>query len=304
MYLSAGILFAVCVLFFIFHFFRRRKIICKVRCMDPCKKQRLLNELAGPFGFSYDPDCGVMTSRLDAPQKAFGYQALYDQTAVHFHMVFDCEPVYFDYQGRTWLIEFWKGQYGINIGGEIGIYHADTIISPEHYEQTTFLSASEAELLPVSMELNFKGKNLFCISRLHWWLTGFYTGRYADPQDLSMNVSLTFPDEEMMNSFVKNLLSRGYASCDVCICGLTVSFSFSVPHSRQPKHCLAFLSAQWKNRLLCRLYCRITRPFHCVLDQILFLYFFLPAAFRRTLRFQKHRRQKCRKKRNQRKHCR
>lgn len=301
MYLFAGILFAVCVLFFILHFFRRRKIICKVRCMDPCKKQHLLNDLAEPFGFSYDSDWGIITSRLDAPQKSFGYQNLYDQTAVHFHMVFDCEPIYFDYQGRTWMIEFWKGQYGINIGGEIGIYCADTIIPPGRYEQTVFHGVSEKELLPVSMELNFKGKPLFCISRLHWWLTGFCTGKYADPRDLSMNVSLTFPNEEMMNSFTKSLLCRGYASCDVCIFGLTVSFSFSIPHSKQPKHCLGFPFAQWKNRLLCRLYGYITRPFDCALDQILFLYFFLPAAFRRTLRFQKHRRQKCKRKRTRRK---
>ena len=63
MYLFAGILFAVCILFFIIHFFRRRKIICKVRCMDPCKKRRLLNDLAKPFGFAYDADCDIITSR-------------------------------------------------------------------------------------------------------------------------------------------------------------------------------------------------------------------------------------------------
>lgn len=301
MYLFAGILFAVCVFFFIFHFFRRRKITCKIRCMDPCQKQNLLNELAEPFGFSYHPDCDIITSRLDAPQRGFGYRHLYDRTASHFHMVFHCEPIYFDYQGRTWMIEFWKGQYGINIGGEIGIYHADGIIPPERFEQTVFHAVSENELLPLSMELCFKGKPLFCLNRPHWWLTGFCTGRYADPEDLSMNISITFPKEEMMNCFTKALLYTGYSSCDICICGLSVSFTFSIPHSRQPKHCFRFPFAQWKNRQLCRLYQYITRPFHCVLDQILYLYFFLPAAFRRTLRFKKHRRQKCRQKRKCRK---
>ena len=192
-------------------------------------------------------------------------------------------------------------QYGINIGGEIGIYHADGIIPPERFEQTVFHAVSENELLPLSMELCFKGKPLFCLNRPHWWLTGFCTGRYADPEDLSMNISITFPKEEMMNCFTKALLYTGYSSCDICICGLSVSFTFSIPHSRQPKHCFRFPFAQWKNRQLCRLYRYITRPFHCVLDQILYLYFFLPAAFRRTLRFKKHRRQKCRQKRKCRK---
>ncbi len=298
MYLFAGILFAVCIFFFIIHFFRRRKIICKVRCMDPCKKRRLLNDLAKPFGFAYDADCDIITSRLDAPQKAFGYRHLYDQTASHFNMVFDCEPIYFDYRGRTWMIEFWKGQYGINIGSEIGIYHADGLVSPEQYEKTQFHAVPKKEFLPISMELSWKGKPLFCIHRLHWWLTGFCTGKYADPRDLSMNVSITFPNEEMMDSFTKSLLYTGYTACDICICCPTVSFTFCIPHCKQPKHCFRFPFAQWKNRLLCRLYRHITKPFDCVLDQILYLYFFLPAAFRHTLRFKKHRRQECKAKKH------
>ena len=28
-------------------------------------------------------------------------------------MVFETLPVYFDYAGKTWLIQIWKGQYGI-----------------------------------------------------------------------------------------------------------------------------------------------------------------------------------------------
>ena len=31
--------------------------------------------------------------------------------------VFMCLPVYFDYGGKTWLMEFWKGGYGITAGG-------------------------------------------------------------------------------------------------------------------------------------------------------------------------------------------
>mgnify|MGYP000621142798 CR=1 FL=1 len=45
---------------------------------------------------------------------------------------------YFDYQGKTWLLEFWKGQYGINTGAEIGIYRADTLLSPAQRPYTLF----------------------------------------------------------------------------------------------------------------------------------------------------------------------
>ena len=42
--------------------------------------------------------------------------------------------------------------------------------------------------------------------------------------------------------------------------------------------------AQFCNRLCCRLYRFVTRPFHCTLDKILYLYYLLPFFLRRMLR--------------------
>ena len=39
-------------------------------------------------------------------------------------MIIDCEPVRFYYGGKKWLIELWKGQYGMTTGCEIGVYTA------------------------------------------------------------------------------------------------------------------------------------------------------------------------------------
>ena len=299
MYLFAGILFAVCVFFFIFHFFRRRKITCKIRCMDPCQKQNLLNELAEPFGFSYHPDCDIITSRLDAPQRGFGYRHLYDRTASHFHMVFHCEPIYFDYQGRTWMIEFWKGQYGITAGAEIGVYRTEGILAPEQYEHALFQSVSDEDLFPMSMELFFKGSSLFTIRRCHWWLTGFRPGVWVHPEDLVLNISVTFPNRTMLRSFTDGLMQTGYRSCDLCVCGLTVSFTFASPRTRQPRlDCrLSQWFSQWKNRMFCALYRWITRPFICTSDRVLYLYYFLPYAFRHMFTMRRNGKQRLRRKR-------
>ena len=298
MYLLIGILFAICILFFIINIFRRKCIIRKIRCMDSCEKLYLLNDLAAPFGFSYVPEQDIMTSRLDAWQKDFGYCGLFDKSASRFNMVFDCEPVYFDYDNHTWMIEFWKGQYGINIGGEIGIYKADSILSPMQYDRTLFHGVTDDELLPVSMELNYKGQPLF-ICRNHWWLTGFSMGNYCQPEDLAMDVSITFPEEDMLNCFVNSMIRMGYQKCEMCICNLTVSFSFSIPHAWQPRlaHCCRVRFSQCQNRIFCKLYQFITRPFTCTMDRILYLYYFLPVAFRRLLCFKRSRRQKFHKKR-------
>ena len=79
--------------------------------------------------------------------------AAYDKTAPYFNMVFDCEPVYFDYNGRTWLIEFWKGQYGINTGAESASIMRTLFWAPEEYGRTLFQSASDREMLNLSSEL-------------------------------------------------------------------------------------------------------------------------------------------------------
>lgn len=294
MYIFFCALFTLCLFCFVATFLWREYIISKVRCMDFCEKFCLINKLAKPFGFAYLSEPDIITSRLDAWQKNFGYHALYDKTATHFNMVFDCEPVYFDYDGCTWMIEFWKGQYGINIGAEIGIYKADTLISPEQYDRTLFHGVSEDEILPISMELNFKGTTLFSIERCHWWLTGFRVGKYCEPENLSLNVSITFSDEEMLENFTESMKRLGYDKCELRICERTLAFCFSTPYSAQPRflHPWSVRFSRWQNRILCRLYNFVTRPFTDTMDRLLYLYYLLPPIFRHILLFKRNRKQK------------
>lgn len=288
MYLLSGLLLLVCAVFFLVNRCRKKKILQKLCRMDTCEKIRLLNELAGPFGFSYHCQEDIMTSTLDAWQRQFGYCALFDRSAPRFNMVFDCEPIYFTCQGQTWLIELWKGQYGINTGAEIGIYQADGVIDPADYQRTLFHSVSDSELLSMSMELFFRDQKLFGIKKRHWWLTGFCMGRYSRPEELTLKCSLTFPNRCMLLSFVEGMLCAGYERCELSVCGLTVSFSFSAKKSGQPT---GSRIAKWwsslQNRLFCRIYRLITRPFSCTLDRILYLYYYLPAAFRNMLRLKR-----------------
>lgn len=296
MYLLFGIFFLICILFFIWNYRRKKCIIRKLCCMEHCEKVCILNELLCPFGFSYDPQQDIITSTTDAWQREFGYSTLFDRSAPHFHMVFDCEPIYFDYAGRTWRIEFWKGQYGINTGGEIGIYYADSVLKPERLDTALFHSVPDSQMLDISMELFYKGKSLFCIRRTHWWLTGFHAGFFSQPGDLTMKAAITFPHPQMLQAFTESLMHTGYGECAVFICGSTVSFIFAVPHTWQCRPPLRCRLSQWENRFFCRLYQRMTSPFDCTLDKLLYLYYFLPAAFRCMLHFRKSRKQKCRRK--------
>ena len=73
-------------------------------------------------------------------------------------------PIYY-----FWLIEFWKGQYGINAGAEIGIYHADGIVPEKEYKTTLFTAASDEELLKCSFTLCGRNGGCVQVTQTHWW---------------------------------------------------------------------------------------------------------------------------------------
>ena len=299
MYLLSGMIVFLFLFFIVLLFlfpFRKGRIVQKICSMEMCEKIALLNKIAEPFGFSYCPSQNIMTTTLDAWQREFGYRVLFDQTAPYFNMVFDCQRVYFEYEHQTWLIEFWKGQYGINVGAEIGIYTAGHLVSPKEYETTHFKSILNSQLFPLSIHLFYREQPLFEFCKCHWWLAGFSMGRYSEPEELSMRASITFPDCSILESFLCSMRQMGYKQDELAVEGLTLTFTFSSPrgdlsYSCQHRGYLRWV--QWKNRLFCKLYRFFTKPFTCTVDQVLCLYFYLPFAFRHMFRFQRSPKQKC-----------
>ena len=298
MYFWFGVFLFICIVFLILGLHRRKCIIKKVCQMDTERKVELLNAVMESFGFAYQVKQDLVTSRVDAWQRKFGYRTLFDKTASGFNMVFDSEPVFFYYKNRTYRIEFWKGQYGINIGGEIGAYYADGRLKEEEFDTASFQSVSDEELLHLGITFFYKGQKVFEHAGKHWWLTGFSLGRYCEPEDTVMWAFVEFPNQEMLKSFVESLLNKGYRKCEISINDLTVSFLYARPFAKQARctHRLRALWSQWKNRRFCSLFLWATKPFACTLDRILYLYFFLPVAFRHIFLWKRNRRQKCRKK--------
>lgn len=282
MYLYVGMILLLCVLCILLCLLRRKNAIEKVCNMTGEQKYGLIENLIFPFGYTYNKSQDLFSSSLDAWQKRFGYTAFYDRSASRFHMVFDSLPVYFDYAGRTWLIEFWKGQYAIHAGCEIGIYCSDRILKKEEYRAELFHAVSEEEMLPLSFQLIHGNVLLADLNQIHWWLTAFCTGYFSNPEDLRMDTSLTFPNHCMASAFTTALEALGY---DVYVCGLKVCFTFDkcleCEFSRLGR--LHRKWVQWQNHLLCRLFLWFTRPFATSIDRVLFLFECLPLVFHRTI---------------------
>lgn len=293
MYLFFGIFFLLVLIFFFFNHWRKKKIIkkvCAMSCEEKCCK---LNALLEPFGYSYLPSQDLFSSRIDAWQKKFGYCRLYDDTACHFHLVFDALPIYFNYRGKTWLIELWKGQYGITAGGEIGVYQADRILDGKELDNALFMGASEEDMLPFSFQLYQNNRPIASVRQRHWWLTAFSLGRFSRPRQLSMRAAITFPNQEMTNAFLQGLYNAGYSPCDICRCCNQVTFSFYSGIRRCGCFCrLRGAIAEWMNHFWCRVFLFVSRPFCLSLDRVLYLYYYIPFAFRRTFRIRRYKKYK------------
>lgn len=277
-----ALLFLLAVLLLVW-LFRRRKSRLRVSRMGMPQKVKILNELAQPFGFFYDPREDVFTSHGDAWQRNFGYEALFDRMAAGANMVIDAWPVYFDYGGRTWLVEFWKGQYGINTGGEVGIYHADTLVPPHLYRKAHFDAAADEELPWIRCRLTRGPREIYTLEKYHWWLTGFRMGMFSRPCELTLTASVRFREPEMARAFFRALEQSGRPRENYHMYQneVHVKMDFSEkPALLRRIHCRVI---QGCNRFYCGLFGMVTRPFTGTADRMLFLYYQVPFAFRRML---------------------
>jgi hypothetical protein len=201
-------------------------------------------------GFWYDPDQDIIYSTMNPLQRRLGYAYGYDAAAILMAMIIDCEPIFFDYDNKHWMIELWKGQYGLETGCEVGVYTrpigssgvgydlADATIGrrpadsvPSH--NLFYDCASDSDRLTLSATLNRDGQKLFTLGpELHWWLTGFKWGVYSDTSQLTVDVSITLKDDTMLQAFQGGIAGRNYPNMKVN--GTTVSFTFDKTYATQP----------------------------------------------------------------------
>ncbi len=222
-----------------------------------------LDKIYSIAGYAYDSKQDIFYSTLNPWQRKFGYCRLYDEAAAPLGMIVDCDPIYFNYKEKRWLIEFWKGQYDLPTGAEIGIYNtkAPELNIPGIFKGIFYYSASDDELLWMSYILKKKDKVLFTRGGRHWWLTGFRLGEFSQPSELTMIITITFKDWEMCTAFIKGLMRAGYLPHEFKRYGNTVRVTFDKPHTPQPITRTKVTDAiiQAKNKMLCDMYNQATK---------------------------------------------
>lgn len=244
-----------------------------------------LNQELSTFGFAYNPNDDIFFSTINAWQRLYGYGRPYDEIAPLLCLIFDCEPIVFKYNNKKWLIEFWKGQYGMTTGGEIGIYVLEDDNNP--FNDIIYDSVADFELFPMSFVLRKKDNIIMTRNESHWWLTGFKLGEFSNPSDLVMDAGITFPNTEMRDSFVNSLRQTGYKNEDIRLENNTVYFTFDKPHGIQPliRNNLVTYLAQKYNKRNCKLYNKYTKEYTNTLDKLNCIRRKAPLIYLQTLNF-------------------
>lgn len=149
------------------------------------------------IGFEYDSYQDIWYSPQDCWQREWGYNDAYDQVAEEFINI-DTRKVIFNFGGKDWRVQFWKGDYGPTTGGEIGIYYKDENSWVEHYDSVEY-----SDMPYMSLTLYRGDEKVF--ERTYdeyWWVNGFVTDGGTNPDVLRIHALITFESYDMRKAFV------------------------------------------------------------------------------------------------------
>lgn len=174
-----------------------------------------VGQLINAAGYSYDAKEGVFYTEIDSWQREANFIKHYDTLAVFGNMTYLTTKVDFDYAGRNWRFQFWKGQYGVLGGAEIGIYYKNPGETEELYfcadDDNLMLMEFTLYLTPADYQ---SGHKYFTRGwQKHWWLTGFKPG-VVTPTDLVMSARMRAFDSTMAAAMEKGFQNAGFKKGD------------------------------------------------------------------------------------------
>ncbi len=161
----------------------------------------------------------------DCFQAEFGYNPLYDFGANLIDFSIETTKLDFDYEGKEYRIQLWKGQYISGeigtVGGEIGVYtrKPGTGIALDHYN-----CAAEDDWVKMEMTIFWdefdNGEYLPQFTRNYndfWWCTGFVDGQLKNRRDsntMRLLGRITWETEEQAQLFAEAMSNKGFTEVE------------------------------------------------------------------------------------------
>ena len=168
--------------------------------------------------YKYYPDGDYYyTDDKNAWQKGFGYNQVYDSLAIASWMYYDTVRTTFDFEGKNWLIQIWKGQYGYYfVGEEIGVYTKEKSSGNQYVcaDKTDWLKMEMCFVWDEDHDGNYKPRFIRPYND-YWWCTGFVIGMESaasmrSREQFRMIAHITFKSTEMAELFANAFESNGF----------------------------------------------------------------------------------------------
>lgn len=151
-------------------------------------------------------------------QKNFGFNEVYDNFAPLSVMFYDTVRTTFVYGGKEWMIQMWKGQYGMAfVGGEVGVYTRPIGSGGTHYvcaDKEDWLNMEMAFMWDEYSDGNYRAIFNRDYTK-YWWCTGFVVGfpngsLTKTLKEFRLVHHITFKDTEMANAFCEAFENNGF----------------------------------------------------------------------------------------------
>ncbi|MDR1735104.1 MAG: DUF4474 domain-containing protein [Oscillospiraceae bacterium] len=155
-----------------------------------------------------------------------GFNETFDSFAWLLGMLLDDTKFLFDYAGKSWMIEFWRGNYTpLQVGCEVGIYDRPDTETGVHYNNSTTRLPMEATLYYGSQVLAHYEPNRV------WWLGAFHLMpmwsllQYSR-HNMRVEGTITFEDQGMMDAFTAAVTEQAEADFTWSVDGMVFSYAW------------------------------------------------------------------------------
>jgi len=165
----------------------------------------------GLLSLRYYPGDEYLYHTKYAYQWLFGFNETYDELSYMVGCSYDTLRFEFNYGGRDWLLQVWKGAYGYGLftGGEIGLYSKNQGSPIKHYQ-----GAATKDWIGIEFSIYNRQDKLFTRPMEDtWWVTGFkrYILQDQNRSNLTMEAELRFQSEGMAAAFAQAMADKGFA---------------------------------------------------------------------------------------------
>lgn len=172
-------------------------------------------------GYNFNYEELLLYAQVNVWMRDFGFTILYDLFCyITPFFFYNTRRIKFDYEGKEWMVQIWKGNYLVSNGAEVGIYTRE----PGSFG-TFYNCANDEQMMDMSMKL-YHGDDLLFErpEQLHWWITGFeISDRLYPANKLTLDFTIEMQSEEMLDAFCAAVENHYRHDMEYTVDGLTVN---------------------------------------------------------------------------------